>query len=198
MIIIIVIMIIMMIPILPSKCERAHLENGTGVKISRRLARHTGILFNCQPAGNLKKIKEIKKKLQKLKFNRQPAAGNVTVEFAVEWWIFTLEAQLVWKVWRDGLVQKATETEVPEKHLASLRFLSCILKRGLFRQSSPMRKPSSSFPLFFEVGSVVEVRLYQEKVDESWTKLSHYPPPSPPNHHHHHHNPDHHRNYHHH
>ena len=175
MIIIIVIMIIMMIPILPSKCERAHLENGTGVKISRRLARHTGILFNCQLP-----------------------AGNVTVEFAVEWWIFTLEAQLVWKVWRDGLVQKATETEVPEKHLASLRFLSCILKRGLFRQSSPMRKPSSSFPLFFEVGSVVEVRLYQEKVDESWTKLSHYPPPSPPNHHHHHHNPDHHRNYHHH
>ena len=52
MIIIIVIMIIMMIPMLPSKCERAHLENGTGVKISRRLARHTGILFYRHPAGN--------------------------------------------------------------------------------------------------------------------------------------------------
>ena len=53
MIIIIVIMIIMMIPILPSKCERAHLENGTGVKVSRRLARHTGVFFYCQPAGNV-------------------------------------------------------------------------------------------------------------------------------------------------
>ena len=62
MIVIMIIMIIMMIPMLPSKCERAHLENGTGVKISRRLARHTGILFYCQLP-----------------------AGNVIVEFAVEW-----------------------------------------------------------------------------------------------------------------
>ena len=60
-------------------------------------------------------------------------------------WFSTLVAELVWKVWMDGLDQKATGTE----DLASLRhFLGVILEEDDMKEEFTQRK---IFFLFFLV-----------------------------------------------